>query len=307
MIDAAHIGLHGELPHRVARFGIGEHFNDIGGVFKGAGEQLVDTVTGVVDTVTHPVETVTGIVSLVTDPKQAWPALWRGIADPIAEDWRNGNPGEAIGRGLFGILEAVVGTKGVTKVAKALNGIPDVPDPALPRMKPKLSVPDGPSRPDAPKRPRKPTGADKPDPKKPMGPIHDARTSAAMLRLEESGAKFSRADIVWADEVAPATSITTKHGVLFLEHGNARAGLQHILHGDSKLPGSTGHLDDFARKGVDADQVPDLIRTAVTKGDASAVPGKKGTYDISVDFEGTKQKLRVAIGNNGFIVSAFPV
>ena len=56
MTDAAHAGLHGELPHKVARFGFGDLVADIADVFKGAGEQLVDTVSGVVDSVTNPID-----------------------------------------------------------------------------------------------------------------------------------------------------------------------------------------------------------------------------------------------------------
>jgi hypothetical protein len=151
MIDAAHLGLHDVLPHHVANFGIGDFFEDVGGVFKGAAEQLVDTGTGIVDAVTNPIDTAKGIASLVTDPTESWPALWHGIADPITEDWKNGNPGEAIGRGLFGILEAVVGTKGVTKVTKVLKKVPDVPDAPRPPVKPKPKPDADAPKPDAPK------------------------------------------------------------------------------------------------------------------------------------------------------------
>ena len=271
--------LHAELPHRTRAFDLGGIVSDVGGVFKGVAEGAVDTVTGIADAVTNPVDTAKGIASLVTDPKESWPALWHGLTNPIVEDWKNGNEGEAIGRGIFGVLEVIVGSKGVSKVGKVIK-----------------------KGPDAPEAPRTP----KPDPAKPDAPVHDARTAAALITLEQSGANFSKDAIRFADELPEGSPIKSSSGVAFLETGNGGAGLQHILHGNPAT-GSKGHLQDFANRGVPEAKVPDLLREAVTTGDVTRVPGKRGTYDVVVDFEGTQQKLRMAIGTNGFIVSAVPI
>lgn len=45
--------------------------------------------------------------------------------------------------------------------------------------------------------------------------------------------------------------------VVFLEKGNAKAGLEHILQ---------RHGDDFARIGVSREQVPSVVMDTVTKG-----------------------------------------
>ena len=56
---------------------------------------------------------------IVGNPGEVASGIWHGITDPIAEDWRNGNYGEAIGRGLVEIAGAVFGGKGLNKLGKA--------------------------------------------------------------------------------------------------------------------------------------------------------------------------------------------
>lgn len=51
------------------------------------------------------------IESIAEDPSQ----LWRSVWDPIADDWNNGNYGEAIGRGGFEVVNLIFGGKGATK------------------------------------------------------------------------------------------------------------------------------------------------------------------------------------------------
>lgn len=306
--------LHFELPHRTRAFGFGDIVDgikdvgkDVAGVGKGIVEGAVDTVTGIATAVTHPVETVTGISKLITDPKEAWPAVWHGITDPIVEDWQNGNPGEAIGRGGWTIFEAVFGAKGLTKIGKAgtaakhADDLPTAPRP-VPVPKPDIDAP----KPDAPKPDAPKPDAPKHDPANPTGPVHDARTSAALLKLEESGVKFSKDAIRFAEELPEGSKIKSSSGTAFLETGNDGAGLKHILDGNP-AKGTTGHRQDFINRGVPEEKIPDLLREAVAKGDVTPVPGKKGSYDIVVQFEGAEQKLRMGVGSNGFIVSAFPV
>lgn len=341
--------LHGEPAYRVRGFGIPNFVKDAVGVGRGIVEGAVDTVTGVVDAVTNPVETAEGIGQLFTNPGEAFPAMWDAIKGPIEDDWKQGNQGEAIGRGIFGVAEVIFGAKGLTKVGKvgtsgkAADAVPDAPRPPV-RPKPDGGAPSGPDRPGGGGGPDRPGGGsgpdrpgaapdrgdapDRPDPGEgrnvpgddggtggpdtPEGPdgrrdrgapVHDAATAAAVAKLEAAGIKFTKGDVVFADELPPNSIIDAKAGVAFLERGNPKAGLEHILHGSAGKP---GHLDDFARRGVAEADVPQLIRDAITKGDVKAGP-KSGSYDIAVDFQGTRQKLRVAIGNNGFVVSAYPI
>ena len=58
------------------------------------------------------------------DPGGFLSGVWRGITDPIVEDWRAGNPGEAIGRGLFGVAELLVGGKGLTRLRRGADAGP---------------------------------------------------------------------------------------------------------------------------------------------------------------------------------------
>lgn len=99
----------------------------VGGFFKGAGEQGWDTLTGLWDTVTHPKETWEGIKQLAKDPLGSLKTIWDETTKPIVDDWKNGNYGEAIGRGAFSILETVFGGKGLSKLGKANKAIPDKP------------------------------------------------------------------------------------------------------------------------------------------------------------------------------------
>lgn len=132
---------------------IGDGLSQVGGVFKGAGEALWETGKGVVDLGVGVAKTGYDLsgAGLVTDAYEGlsgqdapdWlPSAQRGadrvenafetaatiarnpgllvdaVVEPIAEDWSNGNYGEAIGRGLTEAVLVVVGTKGVDKAAK---------------------------------------------------------------------------------------------------------------------------------------------------------------------------------------------
>ena len=86
--------------------------------------------------------------------------------------------------------------------------------------------------------------------------------------------------------------------VVFLETGNSRAGLAHIV-GE--------HADDFAARGVTVNQIPGLVTDAASQG---RIVGYQGTgtgrpiYEIV--FDGTTQRVAVTVGDNGFIVGANP-
>jgi hypothetical protein len=84
--------------------------------------------------------------------------------------------------------------------------------------------------------------------------------------------------------------------VVFLESGNAKAGLEHIV---------TRHGGDFANVGIPEDQIPDLVMAAATRG---IIVGKQNTRPIyEVMFNGRAIRVAVTVGNNGYIVGANPV
>lgn len=136
--------LHGEPGHRVRAFGIPDFVKDAAGVVKGVAEGAVDTVAGVLDAVSNPIETAKGVKELVANPDEAFPAMWDAITQPIEDDWKNGNQGEAIGRGIFGIAEVIFGAKGLTKLGRLTRATDAVPDAPRPPVKPKPDTPDAP-------------------------------------------------------------------------------------------------------------------------------------------------------------------
>ena len=109
--------------------------------------------------------------------------------------------------------------------------------------------------------------------------------------LKSKGVKFSPDDLI-------ATGRDASGKVVFLEKGNAKAGLEHILQ---------RHGDDFARIGVSREQVPSVVMDAVTKGKIVGHQGKdmgRPIYEVMVN--GQKSRIAVTTGSNGFIVGANP-
>jgi hypothetical protein len=84
----------------------------------------------------------------------------------------------------------------------------------------------------------------------------------------------------------------------WLETGNARAGLQHIL---------VDHEQDFANVGISAEEIPAAIQEALTKGKVIGYQGRDTTRPIyQVMFQGTKQHIAITVGDNGYIIGANP-
>jgi hypothetical protein len=86
--------------------------------------------------------------------------------------------------------------------------------------------------------------------------------------------------------------------IVFLEAGNTSAGLEHII---------VRHADDFARRGVELDQIPDLVIRAATEGRIVGYQGAGiGRPVFEVTFNGVTHRIAITIGSNGFIVGANP-
>jgi hypothetical protein len=119
------------------------------------------------------------------------------------------------------------------------------------------------------------------------------KLDAALLReLEANGVKHNAGDIV-------RIARDQEGNIVFLEKGNARAGLQHIV---------DEHADDFARKGIPEQDIPDLVTDAVTKGDVVGHQGSRPPLRTvyEVDYQGRRVQVAVSTGRNGFIVGANP-
>lgn len=108
--------------------------------------------------------------------------------------------------------------------------------------------------------------------------------------LFKSGAKFNTNDIV-------DISKNELGKIIFLENGNSKAGLLHIL---------TEHADDFVKSGIKKDDIAKVVMDAVTTGKQVGTTGKsRPVYEVM--YNGFKKNIAVDVSNNGFVVGANPV
>ena len=110
-----------------------------------------------------------------------------------------------------------------------------------------------------------------------------------MRELANSGEKVSVDDVV-------AVTRTADGKLVWLEMGTEGAGLKHIM---------GRHAEDFAKKGITAEDIPEFLMSAIKYG---RVIGKRNTRDVyEVEFHGVIQRVSISIGSNGFVVGANPV
>lgn len=87
--------------------------------------------------------------------------------------------------------------------------------------------------------------------------------------------------------------------IIFLEigrSGKGGSGLAHIIE---------RHQQDFEKRNITAEEIPDLIIQAATHGNLLNYQGRdRAVYGVS--FKGRLHKIAVTIGNNGYIVGANP-
>ncbi len=82
--------------------------------------------------------------------------------------------------------------------------------------------------------------------------------------------------------------------IVFLEHGNQAAGLQHILK----------HSENFRQRGLSPSEIAEAILTALTQGQVVGYQRQRPIY--AVNYRGTVQYLAITVSENGFIVGANP-
>lgn len=90
----------------------------VGDFFGGMYDEAKDTATGLWNMATDPVGAAQGLWYGITHLGELWDAL----KQPYVEDWNNGHPWRAIGRGTLAIGTTLLGTKGLDKIAKSLKG-----------------------------------------------------------------------------------------------------------------------------------------------------------------------------------------
>ncbi|QOV35461.1 RICIN domain-containing protein [Streptomyces ferrugineus] len=120
--------------------------------------------------------------------------------------------------------------------------------------------------------------------------IHRGTLDPKLLdRLKDAGVKFNRPDTIWVIEYA-------KPGVplAWLEKGNVNAGLTHI---------AFRHAGEFANAGVRVEDIPALVKTALTQGTRVGTQGA-GRPIFEVAFQGKTQRVAVSVGDNGYVIGA---
>ena len=130
-----------------------------------------------------------------------------------------------------------------------------------------------------------------------------ARQIALRLAVGSKGAQLIDDLVRGGTKITPENVVDIRKlpdgKIVWLETGNSRAGLQHIVE---------GHIEDFAARGVPRDKIPNLILDALEKGKIVGTTGTgqniRSVYEVN--FNGTTQKLVIGIGSNGFVVTAHP-
>lgn len=111
-----------------------------------------------------------------------------------------------------------------------------------------------------------------------------------ITELKSRGIKHNPDDII-------AITKLVNGEIIFLEKGNQYAGLEHILN---------RHENDFANRGINKQEISDLIMLAISQGKVLGIQGQKNRKIYEVNYLGKIQYISIDIGNNGYIVSANP-
>lgn len=107
-----------------------------------------------------------------------------------------------------------------------------------------------------------------------------------MDELASSGVKYSLDEVI-------AISKTPDGQLLWLEQGNTKSGLTHILE---------RHAADFASQGIE--DIPQLLSNMVKNMPIKTGSNSKGLF---ADYVFNGNTYRVAFGTNGYIVSFYPI
>ncbi|PZG40841.1 hypothetical protein C1910_00590 [Listeria ivanovii] len=104
--------------------------------------------------------------------------------------------------------------------------------------------------------------------------------------LAASGVKHNPKDIIMITK-------NTDGKLLWLEKGNGKSGLKHII---------DGHAVDFDARGIQ--DIPSFLNETLKMNPIKTGIGKNGPY---ANYQINGEKYRVAYGTNGFIVSFYPI
>ena len=128
----------------------------------------------------------------------------------------------------------------------------------------------------------------------------DNTRTKLIQELQKRNIKFTEEDLLFITKDAT-------NQIVWLEKGNANAGLEHIVNGNGI---TKGHSQDFFNAfGIEKEDIPAYLEKAITNGtvvESILKPvGKHQGYERTYYYNGNYYVL-VGIGTNGFIVSAYP-
>ncbi|WP_197709713.1 hypothetical protein [Pseudomonas syringae] len=116
-------------------------------------------------------------------------------------------------------------------------------------------------------------------------------STSLLDELTANGVKFTPENVI-------ATTRSSSGKVVFLETGNSKAGLQHIIE---------EHGSQFAQMGVSEAQIPGVVMRAVSEGKLVGYQGSgvgRPIYEFNIN--GQTQRIAVTVSDNGFVVGANP-
>lgn len=120
--------------------------------------------------------------------------------------------------------------------------------------------------------------------------VNSWKNADLLEELASSSVKYNSKDVL-------AVTKTADGKLVWLESGNSNAGMQHIL----------DHVDDFAKKGIQQNQIKDLVMESLTNGKIVGYQGRgTGRPIYEVTFRGKTYQTAITVGDNGFIVGANP-
>lgn len=86
--------------------------------------------------------------------------------------------------------------------------------------------------------------------------------------------------------------------IVWLENGNYRSGLKHIV---------DEHGRQFNGKGISNDEIPNYVLEAVYQGNVVGTQGRRNPRTVyEFIYNGQKQRIAVQVSENGYIVGANP-
>lgn len=121
--------------------------------------------------------------------------------------------------------------------------------------------------------------------------MNESEKTALIAELQQLGIKHSPEKIL-------RIARKSNDQIVFLETGDARRGLEHIL---------KNHQTDFTDIGIPSEQIPDVIMSAIFQEDIVSYQGKGINRPVyRVNFAGNLYYIAVTVGSNGYVVCANP-